>query len=667
MRSPETSAARQEFYSEAQEMIEQLAELLGTMRGAVPQGDAPAEAVNTFFRHVHSLKGLSGMLGFSTISFLAHELESLLAELRLGRLSFSEELIGLLEGCLGAFSELLAAQQAGVEPAVNVQARISQIESFLARRRIVGEVDIAEQVELPESLLGALTEYERGRLMQNLRRNSALYRVRTTLDFATFDVQLEQLGTQIKGFGEVITTLPSGGGPGEDRLHFELLVAAGLEEAELRSRLAGTQVEAVPYRLRREAAAPAPPPKRAVEPAPAYEVPSVRVSLDKIDAVLGGIGDLLLFKTQLGRLVEELRGRHGMSSPVEMLAKSVQRLEKSILGLQDRLVGMRLVPVRSLFARLAHLTQKLGRDLGKQIELVTRGADTELDKMVVDEMTDPLLHLVRNAVDHGIEPPEEREELGKPRAGRIQIRASHQGKRILIEVEDDGRGIDSALVWKKAEERGLVGRDAPSEERDVFGLLFEPGFSTRDKVTETSGRGIGMDIVKRKVVKLGGAIEIATRRGAGTRWTLVLPVTLAIIPSLIVRVADQIYAVPMSSVSRTYDLAAGDVPGGISDEGFDFEGTVLPVHRLDQIFELERGADEPPPYLLVAHSAERKMGFLVHEIRGREEIVVKPLGRHLAGVRGIAGAAELGEGPPVLVLDVGALVAEVTGAGIGRG
>ena len=659
------SAAREEFYSEAQEMLEQMEDLLGAMRTAGTEEEPPAEAIDTFFRLVHSLKGLSGMLGFSTISFLAHELENLLSELRLGRLSSSGELITLLESCLGAFSELLASQLAGVEPIVNVHARIAQIESFLARHRRAESEDIAEQVELPEALLGTLTEYERGRLSQNLRRGSTLYRVRTILEFATFDVELERLGTQVKGFGEVITTLPSGGGPGDERLHFELLVATTLEEAELRRRLAGTDVEAVSTRVRREA--PAPAPKRRAEPPALREIPSVRVSLDKIDAVLGGIGDLLLFKTQLARLVDELRSRHGMSTPIEVLAKRVQRLEKGILGLQDGIVGMRMVPVRSLFARLAHLTQKLGRDLGREIELVTRGADTELDKMVIDEMTDPLLHLVRNAVDHGIEPPAERESVGKPRSGRIQIRASHQGKRILIEVEDDGRGIDSALVRRRAEERGLVGSVAALEEQDLFGLLFEPGFSTRDAVTETSGRGVGMDIVKRKVIKLGGAIEIATRPGAGTRWTIVLPGTLAIIPSLIVRVADQIYAVPMSSVSRTYDLASGDMPGGISDEGFDFDGTVLPVHRLDQIFELEQGTDEPPPYLLVAHSAERKMGFLVHEIRGREEIVVKPLGRHLASVRGIAGAAEMGEDPPVLVLDVGALVAEATAAGLGRG
>ena len=281
-------------------------------------------------------------------------------------------------------------------------------------------------------------------------------------------------------------------------------------------------------------------------------------------------------------------------------------------------------------------------------------------------MTDPLLHLLRNAVDHGIEKPSERVSAGKPASGHIEIRAVHQGKRIRIEVEDDGRGIDGARVRRKAEELGLVAPAAVLEEQDLMGLLFSPGFSTRDNVTETSGRGIGMDIVKRKVVKLGGAIEITTRPGGGTRWTVLLPATLSIIPSLIVRVADQTYAVPMSSISRTYDLAAGDVPGGISDEGFDFDGTILPVHRLDQIFELERGVDEPPPYLLVAQSAERKMGFLVHEVRGREEIVVKPLGRQLAGARGIAGAAESGDGPPVLVLDMGALVAEIPAPGVAK-
>lgn len=666
MKPKELLAAREEFYSETQEMLEQMEQLLPLMH-AEAGGEVPAEVVNNFFRLVHSLKGLAGMLGYSTIAFLAHDLENLLSELRMGRLRASEDLLALLQSCLAAFHELLASAISGAEHRVNVNGLIAQIEAFIGSNRWIDSVDLAARLELPDAVLGALTAYEQSRLAQSLRRGQRLHQVRIALDFATFDVDLELLAGRIRSFGEIVATLPSSGGAGDDRICFELLIACEMDALELGNALGqpGAEIEEVRYHVMPDAAA-APAELPAEEPpeAPAFrEGQSVRVSLEKIDAVLGGIGDLLLFKTQLGRMVEDLRSRHGISGLTESLAKSAGHLEKSILGLQDRIVQMRMVPVRSLFGRLTHLAQKLAHDLGKEVELVTRGADTELDKMVIDAMTEPLLHLLRNAVDHGIETPEERQALGKGRAGRIQIRASHQGKRILIEVEDDGSGIDSELIRKKAEERGLIGREAGLEEPDVFGLLFAPGFSTRDTVTDISGRGVGMDVVKRRVVKLGGAIEIVTKPGAGTRWTIVLPVTLVIIPSLIVRVADQVYAVPMSSVSRTYDLAAGDVPGGISDEGFEFEGAVLPVYRLDQIFELDRGTEEPPPYLLVAQSAERKMGFLVHEIRRREEIVVKPLGGHLAGVRGIAGAAELGEGPPVLVLDIGALVAELRPAG----
>jgi two-component system, chemotaxis family, sensor kinase CheA len=667
MRPQELSAARQEFYSEALEMLEQMERLLPAMRAESQRGDASNEAVNGFFRLVHSLKGLSGMLGFSTISFLAHDLESLLAELRMGRLRFGEELAVLLEECLAAFSELLEAAASGGEHAVNVNRLLGRIEELVSSHRWLETLDLAEHLELPDALLGILTDYEKSRLSQHMRQGAGVWRLQVDFDFATFDVDLEELAKLIKGFGEVITTLPSGGGGAEDRIQFELLAVSPLEAAELGERLSesGARLLAVPYRRAPEPAAmsePLAPAREADEPPVLRELQSVRVPLEKIDMALGAIGDLLLFKTQIAHLVDELRSHSGLGSLADGLVKGSRRMEKSILGLQDRIVQMRMLPVRSLFSRLAHLAQKLSRELGRQVELRTRGEDTELDKVVIDEMTDPLLHLVRNAIDHGIEPPQERERLGKPAAGRLQIRASHQGKRFVIEVEDDGRGLSGALIRRKAEERGLVGPDAVLEEQDVFGLLFRPGFSTRDSVTEISGRGVGLDIVRGQVVKLGGAIEIATRPGQGTHFTIVLPVTLAIIPSLVVRVADQTYAVPMSAISRTYDLVAGDVPGGIFDEGFDFEGAILPVYRLDQIFELEQGLAEPPPYLLVAHSAERRVGFLVHEIRGREEIVIKPLGPHLAQARGLAGATELGDGRPVLVLDVGALVDEVTAA-----
>jgi HPt (histidine-containing phosphotransfer) domain-containing protein len=251
VKSQELTAAREEFFSEAQEMLEQMEGLLEAMRASGGQEEVVAEAVNNFFRLVHSLKGLSAMLGFSTLSFLAHELESLLSELRMGRLESSSELLSLLENCLAAFYDLLDSSISGAEHAVNVQSLVGQIEAFIATHRRLDALDPAEHLELPDAILSALTDYERSRLTQNVRQRIGIFRVRLLLDFATFDVELERLATRIKGFGEVITTLPSGAGTGEDRIGFELLVAAKLDPAEIAIQLPEVQLEVVPYRTGR--------------------------------------------------------------------------------------------------------------------------------------------------------------------------------------------------------------------------------------------------------------------------------------------------------------------------------------------------------------------------------------------------------------------------------
>ncbi len=667
MITPDRTAAKDEFLSETQEMLEQMEKLLGALTRNSPHGDPPQEAVNSFFRLVHSLKGLSDMLGFHRLAALAHGLESLLDELRLGRLKFSAELSSLLEICLETFFELIETTGESKVQEADISTLLGQIEHFVDTNREVEAIDLGRHLELPEAIHGSLTEYEENRLIQNIRREKDLFIVKAAFDFATFDVDLEELTGRLQKVGEVITTLPSSDESGEDRLLFDVLVASNLGVERVRE-ATEEQATVVPLPRRsvpaesfaaEESGRPVAPDQPATPQSTRLELQSVRVSLDKLESSLTTIGELLIVKSQLDHLTEAFREEYGRSALTENLAKSSRQLEKSVLAVQDRIVQMRMVSVRSLFSRLSRLAHKLSREEGREVELITSGENTELDKMVIDEMTDPLVHLVRNAIGHGIESPDDRVAQGKPATGRIEITARHQGRRIVIEVSDDGRGIAPGEIREKAWDLGLLTPGEEIEEDDLIRFLFTPGFSTQEKVTELSGRGLGMDIVRKKVVKLGGAIQCHSEPGKGTCWSIVLPVTLVIIPSLLVRVANQVYAVPMGSITRAYDLAAGETPGGIYDEGIEYEGSTLPLFRLDQVFGLEE-ISEPPPILLVAHGGDRRVAFLAHEIRGRAEIVVKPLGDYLAAMRGFAGATELGDGKPVLVLDIGTLVTEVT-------
>jgi two-component system chemotaxis sensor kinase CheA len=390
---------------------------------------------------------------------------------------------------------------------------------------------------------------------------------------------------------------------------------------------------------------------------------TVRVDIRKLDRLMNIVGELVLAKATLQRLSDSLRADRKVD-PQELstdLQRETRVLERKLDELQKGILEVRMVPLEQVFDKLARMVRKIARESAKEIDLRVVGGDVELDKLIVEDLSDPLMHIIRNSVDHGIEPPEERVKAGKPRRGTVSLAARQKGNHVVIEVADDGAGIDEDAVRQVAVERGLTTAQAAHDlpRRDVLNFVFVPGFSTSPKVTELSGRGVGLDVVKTNIANLSGIIDLQTRRGQGTTFSLTLPVTLAIIRALVVGVAGRTYAVPLNSVIELLAVPIREVRTIEMREVVDVRGTTLPLVRLARLFKLGEGRMPESLFVVVVGLAQERLGIAVDELVGQQDVVVKPLGTLLAGIKGIAGATDLGHRRTVLVLDVGAIIEEV--------
>ncbi|MBM7117575.1 chemotaxis protein CheW [Archangium primigenium] len=389
---------------------------------------------------------------------------------------------------------------------------------------------------------------------------------------------------------------------------------------------------------------------------------TVRVDISRLDALMNTVGELLLIKANLQRMVESVRQDPGTSLSKawgQELSRETRQLERKLDALQEGLLEARMVPVGQVFDRLARLVRRIAREVGKEIDFIIGGGDVELDKLIVEELSDPLMHIIRNAIDHGAESPEARLAVGKPRRARISLHAEQKGNHVVIEVSDDGAGIDELGVRELALRKGLI-TEAQAREmsrRELLNLIFLPGFSTARSVSELSGRGVGLDVVKNNIGNLSGIIDVWSERGQGTAFHLTLPVTLAIIRALVVGVSGRTYAVPLNSVLEILSVKPAEIRTVERREVLDVRGSTLPLMRLARVF----GHPEHHPdryFVVVAGLAQERLGIAVDELQGQQDIVVKSLGGRLQGVRGISGAADLANRRTVLVLDVGALLEE---------
>jgi len=538
--------------------------------------------------------------------------------------------------------------------------------------------------ELDPGLLAVLTEYEEHRLRANIDLQMQLYRLRVQFDLSTIDKVLEEMKERAKRHGEIITYLPTGEATSAETIELDLLMASRDDLATLIGSLGADNVviEEIPRRARRSHP-PTVPPRRVtalgradsggmhgdlerggLEQAASLRslTQTVRVDIRKLDHLMNIVGELAIVRSAFGRVAEKLRGEGQRK-----LAAELQRLHRNFdrrLGeMQDGILEVRMVPLGQVFDRLARVVRQISREVGKEIRLVITGAETEIDKLIVEELSDPLMHMIRNAIDHGIESGQGRVEVGKPLAGTIALNAFQKGNHVMIEVEDDGRGIDLSRLTEKAIALGKLSRSEAVEmsRDDMLALIFLPGLSTRESADDVSGRGVGMDIVKTNISKLGGVIDVHSESGIGTKMTITLPITLAIVSALLIQAGKHTLAIPLSSVSEAIAFEEAAVRLVDGREVITLRGQTLPLCRLDRLMALETEPDSASRrrFVVVAALGQRRLGLVVDFLYGQEDIVIKPLGKSLAGVRGFAGATELGDQRVGLVLDAAGLIEEV--------
>lgn len=385
---------------------------------------------------------------------------------------------------------------------------------------------------------------------------------------------------------------------------------------------------------------------------------TIRVDTERLDDVMNLVGELVLERNRLLNLVKRLDEKHEDSDEISSLAANGSRINLLTTDLQMAVMRTRMQPVKKVFSKFPRMVRDLARSRNKEIELIMEGEETELDKSVIEEIGDPLVHLIRNAADHGIGSPEERKKAGKEGKGTVKLSAYHEGEQIVIEVADDGKGIDSEKIKSKAVDKGVIS-EAEAErlsEKEALNLIFAPGFSTAEKVTDISGRGVGMDVVKTNITKLNGLIDIETEVGKGSRFILKIPLTVAIIETLMVGVGGETFAIPLSSVIKTIKVCLEDIRTINNKEVIPLRDRVLPVLRLSDEFDIPVMEFENRLYVVVIGLAEKRIGILVEDLFGQEEVLIKPLGNYLSDNESVSGATITGDGKVVLILDVNSLI-----------
>lgn len=710
-----TDRAREEFFSEAQEIIETLGRDLLALDEGQRHGRADPDRINDIFRGVHTLKGLASLFGAKRMSALSHELESLLDDVRLGRRELDAALLDNLFQALELYGRLLLQEKEGEDQPV---PEMDRLVSNLGRPVQTAEetADVSD-FDLDPSLLAVLTEYEEHRLRTNIADGRALFRLRMCFELATIDQSLDQLKARAKPLGEIITYLPTGAGTDTDSIELDILMASSVSKSDVEQTLSDTGVEIEEVARRAPEATPpsglpaaAPlvsmPPVRQSSMAPRPDRVSmlpgaksddaslrsvsqtVRVDIQRLDRLMNVVGELAIVRTALDGLLEQVRA----ADIDRKLTTELQRLQRSfdrnLESMQQGILEVRLVPLGQIFDKLARVARQISREADKHVNLVITGAETEVDKLIVEELGDPLMHMMRNAIDHGIEARLDRSRVGKPEVGTIALNAFQKGNHVVIEIEDDGAGIDIEQLVEAAVERGAIGADEvrSTSRRDILNLIFLPGLTTRESVNEMSGRGVGMDVVKTNISKLGGIIDVQSELGIGTKVTITLPITLAIISALLVKISRQLFAIPLNNIQEAVTLDPDAVTIIDDRPVMTLRGTSLRLCDLAELFQLsapdeassgahaslsdaETGApstSEERRFVVVASVGTSRLGLVVDGLVGGHDVVIKALGPSLKDVRGFAGAADLGDQQLGLVIDTPGIIEEMLQADRGR-
>ncbi|MCI7613605.1 MAG: chemotaxis protein CheA [Selenomonadaceae bacterium] len=686
----ETNQYMEMFLDESREHLQSLNDGLLSLEN----DPEDLSVLNEIFRNAHTLKGMSATMGYTKTAELTHDMENLLDMLRKEQLKVSSEIIDVIFKCVDSLQEMVenigngeSEDLVDVSDLVRMVNAIAKGESVQqagneasggapAAAKPAAAAGMPEGCELNDTDMLVIKEAKSSGLIPYwvhveiadtcLLKSARSYMVMNVLD----------------ELGDVIKSIPPAQDLEQEKFDhsFDVCLVTDADAKKVEdgvvaiSEISGVKVTEINLEeAPKEAPAPAAASKAAAPAAAPAAKPaakasannakhdkkahvagqSVRVDIEKLDTLMNLVGELVTNKVRLEQI--------GMTHRLTELTETLEQMDRVTTDLQSVVMKVRMVPVSQVFNRFPRMVRDLAKELNKDINLTIEGEDTELDRTVIDEIGDPLMHLLRNSLDHGVEHPDEREAKGKPRTGEVGLIARHEGNNVVIMVTDDGSGINADKIRNKAVEKGMISRDEADAlpDADAVRLIFLPGFSTAEQITDVSGRGVGMDVVRSKIESLGGHVDVETKIDEGSVFKIKLPLTLAIIQAMLVKVQDEMYAIPLGSIDSTINITPDDIKTVQNKEVIVIRGQIIPITRLNEVLSVPKGkesTDEDDIFVVVVHVGDHKIGIVVDNLIGQQEIVIKTLGKLLSGLKMLAGATILGDGHVAMILDVSALV-----------
>lgn len=690
------------FIDESEEHLQTLSDCIMVLEKEPDNKDT----INEVFRAAHSLKGMAGTMGFKRMQHLTHDMENVFQEVRSDHIKVTSGMIDLLFKCLDALEgyvdNIKSTSDEGTE---DNEVIIKELNDFIAKTEGAEEIGNTETSEAKEAAPESTQEEKAGQEKIELTNDEkkAIREAESNgqhIYVMTVHIQKDCLlkaaraflvFKAVEDFGQILVYRPSSQDIEDEKFEFEFSFFLASEESEdkiIAVAKAVSEIEKVDaeeihldeYVKEAEAQeeqqakeataeqkeAPAEAPKAAEKKAPAANAKkqtnakpvtgrTVRVDIEKLDALMNQVSELIIAKNSLVSISSNESGEYQNQS----FHEQIEYLERITTNLHESVMKVRMVPIESVVNKFPRMIRDLSRKLGKKMELYMTGEDTELDRTVVDQIGDPLQHLLRNSADHGLEDNATRVERGKPEVGSIFLKAFQEGNNVIIEVGDDGNGIDVAAVRDKAVERGVITAEQAENmsQKEIINILFLPSFSMAKKITDISGRGVGLDVVKSNIEALGGDVEVRTQLGEGTTFIVRLPLTLAIIQALMVEIRDEKYAIALGSISNIESIPVNEIKYVQAQEVIHLRGAVIPLIRLDQVLDMEEKQEEPENLtVVIVKKGDSLAGLVVDNLIGQQEIVIKSLGKYINNNKIISGATILGDGEVALILDVNTLM-----------
>ena len=649
------------FMDECQEHLQSLNQSLL----ALEQDPENTEILNSIFRAAHTLKGASATMGFNKMSNVTHAMEDVLSLLRQHELTVNAEIVNALFEALDLLEVLAQGITEGREEDIEIAGIIQNLQKFSTKEAMATETEQTSERRRNLQLRYLPAEIEQIKKAAEEGFNQYHLHIYLQEDCLLKGARAFMILRELEAHGEIIRTIPSAKELEDERFDTDFIIGISskkpleflvrfLEKMLDVEKVEGEALAADDLLVERRggttkaATNEASPQKGASTKPPSNVSPTVRVDIRKLDDLMNLVGELVITRSRL----EQLSSEQGD----QILEETVEQLTRLTMDLRDQVLKTRMVPVDHVFSRFPRLVRDLTKETGKEVQLQISGAETELDRTVIDEIVDPLVHIIRNSIDHGIEAPEVRTAAGKSLPGVVELKAYQAGNNVVIEIVDDGAGVNREKVKARALERGIVSVDdlENMDDEEIMNLIFLPGFSTSDKVTDISGRGVGMDVVKTQISNLGGVVELASEEGKGTKFTIRLPLTLAIIQTLIVQLGNEVFAIPSTLIDQTISVAQKDIKYVRNREVTLYRGELIPLIRLQEYLGVEEAKNSSLEELdvVVVSNGERRIGFVVDTLVRQQDVVIKSLGAYLGSIPGIAGATILGDGKIALILDL---------------